>query len=128
MYTVTLSVSRLAGSDTVIKTNCITTYTAVVAGFSGGPRSGPAPLAVQFADESTGGIDTWAWDFGNGSGSRDHQPVHTYTAAGTYIATLVIGGPGGSDNEVKRNCVSVHEPPPPLDKRMYLPEIFRCPG
>ena len=127
VYTVTLSMSGLGGTDTVTRTNRFATYAAAVAGFSRDPRSGPALLAVQFTDESTGDSNTWAWDFGNGSGSSDHHPVHTSTIAGTYTVTRVIGGPGGSDNEVKRNYMSVHEPPPPADRRMYLPEIFRSP-
>jgi cytochrome c len=58
--------------------------------------NGPLPLDVQFS--SDGSIDpdgtslTYAWDFdGNGTtDSTDANPMHTYTTAGTYNATLTV--------------------------------------
>jgi hypothetical protein len=38
---------------------------APVADFSGTPNTGPAPLQVQFSDESTGSPTNWAWYFGD---------------------------------------------------------------
>lgn len=68
--------------------------------FSASPVSGPAPLAVQFRSTVGGTID-----FGDGTtGTMNSAPVcascqalstagHTYTAAGTYIATLTYQPP-----------------------------------
>jgi len=42
-----------------------------------------------FTDLSTGAI-TWAWDFGDGNTSNVQNPVHTYTANGTYNIVLVV--------------------------------------
>ncbi len=56
-YTVKLNVTNSAGSNTLTRTNYITVTTAPVgpvAGFSANITSGPAPLAVQFTDTSTG--------------------------------------------------------------------------
>ncbi len=39
---------------------------APVARFSASPTSGEVPLIVTFSDASTGDIDTWSWDFGDG--------------------------------------------------------------
>ena len=34
---------------------------------------------VQFADASTGTPGSWQWDFGDGSGSTERNPVHVYS-------------------------------------------------
>ena len=50
-------------------------------------------LIVSFTDASTpgdGAINTWAWDFGDGETSGQQNPTHTYTAPGTYSATLTV--------------------------------------
>ena len=48
-----------------------------------------APNQRQFLDSSIG-ADTWHWDFGDGDTSNLQNPVHTYTAAGTYIVSLTV--------------------------------------
>jgi PKD repeat protein len=84
-----------------------------LADFSGSPTSGISPLTVDFTDSSTGYIDSWAWDFGDGVGTSNLQnPSYTYTSAGTYTVTLTATGPGGSDDEIKTNYITVTEPPP----------------
>jgi cytochrome c len=52
-------------------------------------------LTVQFSSEGSRDPDgdpvTYEWDFGDGSpASTERNPVHTYTAVGTYRATLTI--------------------------------------
>ena len=54
-------------------------------------------LVVQFNDASTGEVETWAWDFGDGTTSNDRNPVHAYLDAGDYPVRLTVTGPGGSD-------------------------------
>jgi PKD repeat protein len=62
--------------------------------FTGTPTSGGAPLAVQFTDTSftsdPAGIQSWAWDFGDGNNSGVQNPMHTYTCPGSYSVTLVV--------------------------------------
>lgn len=59
------------------------------------PASGPAPLLEQFdATFSTCPV-TWCaafeWDFGDGSPrSSAGWVMHTYAAAGTYVAKLTV--------------------------------------
>jgi PKD repeat protein len=45
-------------------------------------------LRVRFFDSSTGGVDGWMWAFGDGTKSRNQNPIHTYQLAGTYKVTL----------------------------------------
>jgi PKD repeat protein len=50
-----------------------------VASFIGIPRTGVAPLFVQFADTSTGGPTSWSWSFGDGwSFYRSHPSTHIF--------------------------------------------------
>ncbi|MFN7974597.1 MAG: PKD domain-containing protein [Acidobacteriota bacterium] len=77
------------------------------ADFIGAPLSGAPPLAVQFTDLSTGGVTSYAWDFGDGGTSSTQSPAHTYTTAGTYTVSLTATGPGGSDTETKAGYVIV---------------------
>ena len=51
---------------------------------------GENPLSVAFTDTSTGQIEGWHWDFGDGSGSVEQNPVHTYVSPGSYSVTLNI--------------------------------------
>lgn len=48
-----------------------------------------AGLVVTFNDTSTGSPTSWLWDFGDGTPSSNQQnPVHSYSAPGTYVVTL----------------------------------------
>lgn len=91
------------------------TYTesepAPVAAFSGLPLSGPAPLTVQFTDESTGTSTSYEWDFENDGtiDSADQNPGHTYNTPGTYTVKLVVSNAGGSDDEVKTDYIIVEK-------------------
>ncbi len=85
---------------------------APVAAFTSDKTTGDAPLLVQFTDQSTGQVVSYAWDFTNDGivDSTDQNPTYTYQDAGTYTVTLTVTGPGGSDSEVKVNYISVTEP------------------
>ena len=84
-----------------------------IADFSASPRSGLAPLTVDFSDKSTGeGLEAWEWDFGDEStGDERYQrnPTHTYTTPGTYTVSLTVWGNGGSDTETKEDYITVTE-------------------
>jgi PKD repeat protein len=82
-----------------------------IARFSAAPLTGVAPLAVSFAETSSGLIDTYAWDFGDGTGSTDSDPQHVYEEAGTYTVSLAVTGPGGSDVETKADYIVVDPAP-----------------
>ncbi len=79
-----------------------------VAEFSGSPRSGPAPLSVDFTDLSTGNPTAWDWDFGDGTPhSYDQHPTHIYSANGDYTVTLIASNAYGSDPETKVDYIRV---------------------
>ncbi len=78
-----------------------------VAGFSASPVSGAAPLSVQFTETTTGIVDTWAWDFGDGATSNEQNPTHSYASAGTYTVTLVVTNAAGDDTITKTDSITV---------------------
>ncbi len=68
---------------------------------SASPKSGSAPLEVQFSATSNGGaVDTWHWDFGDGNTSNVQNPLlHTYTSIGTYSVILTATNIAGSSKD-----------------------------
>jgi PKD repeat protein len=51
---------------------------------------GAHPLTVSFEDWSTGEVETWLWDFGDGDTSDNQNPTHEYAEEGIYMARLTI--------------------------------------
>ncbi|MEW6072668.1 MAG: PKD domain-containing protein [Planctomycetota bacterium] len=110
-YTVSLTVTGPGGSDTRTRVDYIVVgEPPPVADFAGGPTSGPAPLTVDFADLSTGTITAWSWSFGDGGTSAAQHPSHTYVAPGTYTVSLTVSGPGGADDLVRPDYITVEIP------------------
>ena len=107
-YTVTLTATNADGSDEETKTGFVTVNGyPPVANFAGTPTSGNVPLTVTFTDTSTNTPTGWAWTFGDGGTSSEKNPVHQYTAAGTYTVTLTATNAFGSDGETKTGYITV---------------------
>jgi len=80
------------------KRQYITVGAAPKASFTHTSTEGRTPLRVQFTDTSVGtGIDTWAWDFGNGKTSTLRNPFTIYDAPGEYQVTLTVYSEHGQD-------------------------------
>ncbi|MCK9276804.1 MAG: PKD domain-containing protein [Methanoculleus sp.] len=80
--------------------------TLPVADFTANVTSGDAPLAVAFTDASSNTPTSWSWDFGDGATSDEQNPVHTYTAAGTYTVNLTVANAAGSDSATQTIAVT----------------------
>ena len=81
------------------------------ANFDGTPRSGIAPLYVDFTNLSTGGYDTCSWDFGaTGSATGCGNPSHQFPNPGNFYVALTVSGPGGEDTETKTDYITVYDP------------------
>jgi PKD repeat protein len=113
VYTVKLTASNQAGSDTKVETDFISVSGDIpppVAMFEATPVSGSAPLTVQFKDLSIGPPTTYYWDFGDASVSDQANPSHTYTNAGSYTVTLTVSNSGGSHTMKRENYIAVSGP------------------
>jgi PKD repeat protein len=79
------------------------------ADFTADATSGLRPLLVTFTDASTGDISSYYWEFGDGAGSTEANPVHEYQEAGTYTVSLTVDGPNGSDTLYRNDYIQVYE-------------------
>jgi hypothetical protein len=63
----------------------------VIASFQASPTSGEPALTVAFdATSSSGAIDSYAWDFGDGTTGSGSTVSHEYGSEGTFTATLTV--------------------------------------
>ncbi len=69
---------------------------------------------VQFTDFSQDLPTTWLWNFGDGTTSALQNPLHTYTANGTYTVTLTAGNPSGQVTETKTAYIVINMPAAPV--------------
>jgi YVTN family beta-propeller protein len=106
-YTVALTVSNTAGSNTVTKTGYIQVTEKPAAAFSASPTSGKAPLNVAFTDISTGIPTKWKWDFGDGTTSTKQNLTHKYSKAGNYTVALTVSNTAGSNTVTKTDYIIV---------------------
>jgi PKD repeat protein len=96
-----------APDDTTTPTDDSATLQAVI---QATPLTGTAPVTVQFSGaSSTGAINQYLWDFGDGSIAEGNAVSHEYTSAGTYTAKLTITSSTGSSSMATAS-VSVTEP------------------
>jgi gliding motility-associated-like protein len=98
-YTVTLIVSSgPCGSDTI--SIPVTVNPLPLASFSNTTVCFNNPTL--FTDGSTGNntISQWGWNFGDGTTSAVQNPSHTYSAPGTYTASLIVTNNFGCKDSV----------------------------
>ena len=114
-YNVTLQVSNAAGSGRKTEENFITAVPAPTeplnAAFTASPRSGDAPLTVEFGDRSSGTPVSWQWDFGDGGSSGVQNPSYTYRSPGSYSVSLTVSDVNGSSTLAEPGYIVVTKPP-----------------
>lgn len=94
-YGVTLEVTADNGkTDSTSKQVSVQTQPGLKASFTMSPEPGTVSQAVHFdASGSTGSIDKYIWDYGDGdvqSGSSLVKPDHVYTQTGSYTVELTV--------------------------------------
>ncbi len=95
------------------------------AAFTVDRREGEAPLRVHFDDLSSGLIEAWKWDFGDGSPpSYEIDPSHLYAQPGDYSVTLTVFG-GGAEAQVKQTRYIFVQT---ASNRIWIPDMVVYPG
>jgi gliding motility-associated-like protein len=70
---------------------------------------------TSFSDASSitsGTINSWLWNFGNGQSSIANDPLHPYTASGDYTVSLIVGASNGCYDTVQQ-MITVNPQPIP---------------
>jgi PKD repeat protein len=121
-YTVKMTATNVGGSDSETKTGYITVGTVTpppVANFTATPKTGTAPLTVQFNDTSTNSPTSWKWAYKNATvGWTQFSTVRnaSYTfPAGTYDINHTATNTAGSDDEIKTGYITVSTAIPYID-------------
>jgi PKD repeat protein len=98
-YDVCLHISGADSScyDFTCETIVVEESAGCQANFSYYPYPQGSPDSFHFYDISTGDITAWTWSFGDGTGSDEQYPFHTYPGPGTYTACLTITGNNCTD-------------------------------
>jgi PKD repeat protein len=110
-YDVTLIATSAGGADTLTVAGAVVVGEAASAAFALSDTTGAAPLAVTFTDQSTGGVTSWAWDFGDGATDTLQSPVHEYADQGVYTVTLIVSNGCSADTLVVADAVTVDANP-----------------
>lgn len=82
----------------------------LTAQFSSDKTQGEFPLEIHFTDLSSGFVDFYEWNFGDGNSSNERNPVHVYTQPGKFTVTLLIRGPSTEATITKEDYVAVQTP------------------
>ena len=118
-YDVTLTVTSAAGCQNVTMIVDAVTVLPPVANFAANPTTGcTIPHTVFFTDQSTL-PDTWFWDFGDMNTSTLQNPVHNYTAFGTFNVTLTVTDTINGCSDTATAVIVVND---------MVPPAITCPG
>ena len=119
-YTVSLTVTSRATGCSETTTRTITVNAPAIANFRVRPDSVITfpNYSFSFEDQSTNGPRSWRWTFGDGSGSTQQNPTHTYADTGLYKVTLMATNQFCGSTKVR--YVRITGTP----GQLYLPNAF----
>jgi subtilisin-like proprotein convertase family protein len=62
-------------------------------------------LTALFTNKTTNTVDSYFWDFGDGSTNVERSPAHEFPQSGTYMVTMIATNANGSDTAAKEVVV-----------------------
>jgi len=74
---------------------------------------------VSFTNTSTGGA-SYLWHFGDGNTSTQINPIHTYSASGTYVISLIVNS--GVCSDTITDTITI----PPIAVAAFSPIVNNC--
>lgn len=121
-YTVRLRVTDAAG-HAVETTDSVQVQTAgPTASWTHSPTSPNATDNVQFTDQSSGSVQSWSWDFGDGTTSTQQNPTHSFATQGTYnVCLTVTDGTGNKGKSCDNVVVGAAPQSPPTAAFSFTP-------
>ncbi|MFA5296229.1 MAG: PKD domain-containing protein [Methanoregulaceae archaeon] len=120
-YTVSLTVTNPAGTDTETKTGFIEAK-SLAAGFSVTATNGVAPITVGFTDASVGSPTSWVWEYKNyndatwtefGAGAQNPTGI-VFNEAGTYDIRLTVSNGVDTDTVARTHVFAAANAAEPL--------------
>jgi len=120
LYDVSLTVTSSNGcKETHTETDFIEVFELPIAAFDLDPYSSTAlDSRITFTDQSSGEIETWLWEFGDGDTSDEQHPQHTYLDTGTFSVSLHVFTENGCEYSA-RDKLYVN----PI-RTLYVPNAF----
>jgi PKD repeat protein len=108
-YNVTLYVDDIDDSASLTVNYCVFVFQdyPVVANYSMNASSVEDGEAIQFlfTGSAPNGIQTYLWNFGDGTTSTSDIPTHKYAKPGTYTISLTIIDPDGDSDTIQKVIV-----------------------
>ncbi len=110
----TIDTAYVSANGNIIDNFPLVRVVVPVANFNANPIKGFVPLAVQFTDLSQDATSI-SWDFGDGATSTEQNPMHTYSAAGTYTVTLSASNKNSTESKTLQITAEVFKILPVAD-------------
>lgn len=95
------------------KQSCVGSVSGIqppTASFTSAPSGLSLSLDGSGSNSPNGGIHSYAWDFGDGTGGTGPRPSHTYGSFGTYQVTLEVTDNGGFLSKTSQTIVLAAPP------------------
>jgi gliding motility-associated-like protein len=104
-YTVSLTVTNAQGCQNTITKNNYIQLAAPTIGFTADSLLGCFPLKATFSSTVTASepVQSYLWNFGDGTTATVANPVHIYTAEGEYTVSLTVTTVSGCIATLSRN-------------------------
>ena len=109
-YAVRLKVTDALGCRDSV-THLVTVYPMPSADFEGPPVCfNEVTSHYDSSSVATGNIQSWAWNFGDGSSSSTQNPAYTFGTSGFQSVQLTVTSDGGCVDSLTKNILVYHLP------------------
>lgn len=105
IYPITLAIIDSNGCPNLLTDSTyIQVYEDPIADFSASTNFGCAGDIISFINSSTG-VASYLWSFGDGTTSTAENPMHVYNTSGSFFVNLWVVSPGGCEDLAQTQVV-----------------------